>query len=186
MQKAVDIHNGMLGRSSSLPLWNSLRVTVKAGRRRPFGFDGQRSASIAVAMAVAGNGSNSRLRVMGFPSPNWNQSPSTVSVSVTAPPPIQVVLKPSPQLGLLSLLFVLSMALGSIFILAIISIPTMNAFTRLAASMNKLSKVVSEEVPGTLSSLKLSGFEINDLTQQLTNLRQRISGTQYQNKVRHK
>jgi hypothetical protein len=45
------------------------------------------------------------------------------------------------------------------------------AFTRLAASMNKLSKVVSEEVPGTLSSLKLSGFEINDLTQQLTNLR---------------
>lgn len=37
--------------------------------------------------------------------------------------------------------------------------------------MDKLSKVVSEEVPGTLSSLKLSGLEINELTQQLDKLR---------------
>lgn len=45
------------------------------------------------------------------------------------------------------------------------------AFRRLAVSMENLSKVASEEVPGTLSSLKLSGLEINDLTQQLSGLR---------------
>lgn len=47
----------------------------------------------------------------------------------------------------------------------------MQAFRRLAVSMDELSKVVSEEVPGTLSSLKLSDLEINDLTCQLNNLR---------------
>lgn len=45
------------------------------------------------------------------------------------------------------------------------------AFRRLAISMDKVSKVISEEVPGTLSSLKLSGLEINDLTSQLKYLR---------------
>ncbi|GAY35511.1 hypothetical protein CUMW_016750 [Citrus unshiu] len=71
------------------------------------------------------------------------------------------------------------MAIGAIFSLAVISIPTMIAFKKLADSADKLSKIVSEEVPGTLSSLKLSGFELNELTQQLTNLRLKISGTQY-------
>ncbi|XP_043724636.1 uncharacterized protein LOC122671471 [Telopea speciosissima] len=86
--------------------------------------------------------------------------------------------RPSPELGLLSLVFVLSTAAGAIFLLALISIPTTNAFRRLSASMGKLSKVVSEEVPGTLHSLKLSGIEINDLTQQLSTLRQKITGYQ--------
>ncbi|KAF8017660.1 hypothetical protein BT93_H2763 [Corymbia citriodora subsp. variegata] len=86
-------------------------------------------------------------------------------------------LRPSPELGLLSLLFVLFMAIGSVLSLAIVSIPAMSAFKRLAASMNDLSKVVSEEVPGTLSSLKLSGLEISELTQQLSHLRQKISGS---------
>ncbi|KAK9131032.1 hypothetical protein Sjap_011519 [Stephania japonica] len=62
-------------------------------------------------------------------------------------------------------------AIGAVFALATISIPTMNAFRRLATSMDKFSKVASEEVPGTLSSLKLSGLEINDLTQQLSKIR---------------
>jgi len=46
------------------------------------------------------------------------------------------------------------------------------AFGRLGASVEKLSKVVSEEVPGTLSSLKLSSLELNELTKQLRLLRQ--------------
>ncbi|KAK9091064.1 hypothetical protein Sjap_024241 [Stephania japonica] len=62
-------------------------------------------------------------------------------------------------------------AIGAVFALATVSIPTMNAFRRLATSMDKFSKVASEEVPGTLSSLKLSGLEINDLTQQLSKIR---------------
>ncbi|KAK9138098.1 hypothetical protein Sjap_008692 [Stephania japonica] len=49
-------------------------------------------------------------------------------------------------------------AIGAVFALATVSIPTMNAFRRLATSMDKFSKVASEEVPGTLSSLKLSVF----------------------------
>ncbi|KAK9123651.1 hypothetical protein Sjap_013253 [Stephania japonica] len=48
-------------------------------------------------------------------------------------------------------------AIGAVFALATVSIPTMYAFRRLATSMDKFSKVASEEVPGTLSSLKLSG-----------------------------
>ncbi|KAK9090654.1 hypothetical protein Sjap_023831 [Stephania japonica] len=50
----------------------------------------------------------------------------------------------------------LAKAIGAVFALATVSIPTMNAFRRLATSMDKFSKVASEEVPGTLSSLKLS------------------------------
>ncbi|KAK9116573.1 hypothetical protein Sjap_015520 [Stephania japonica] len=68
-------------------------------------------------------------------------------------------------------------AIGAIFALDTVSIPTINAFRRLATSMDKFSKVASEEVPGTLSSLKLSGLEINDLTQQLSKIRQKISGS---------
>ncbi|XP_072974664.1 uncharacterized protein [Typha angustifolia] len=75
---------------------------------------------------------------------------------------------------------------GSFFSLAIVSLPVMSAFKRLEVSANKLSKVVSEEVPGTLSSLKLSGLEINDLTSQLNSLRQKISGNQYGKKGRRK
>lgn len=51
----------------------------------------------------------------------------------------------------------------------------LQAFKKLGVSVEKLSKVVSEEVPGTLSSLKLSVLEINELTRQLTNLRYFIS-----------
>ncbi|KAJ6889745.1 hypothetical protein NC651_023479 [Populus alba x Populus x berolinensis] len=86
--------------------------------------------------------------------------------------------KPSPpQLALLSLLFLLSMAIGAMFSLAVICLPAISAFRRLGASVHKLSQVVSEEVPGTLSSLKLSAREINELTRQLAKLRQKISAT---------
>ena len=40
--------------------------------------------------------------------------------------------------------------------------------------MDGLLRVVKEEVPGTLSSLRLSALEINDLTHQLTNLRYKL------------
>lgn len=194
MEKALGNHNCMWGQRQlfSLPLWNPLSVAVKLkpGRQRqkPIGLVAQRNTSVSVS--VAGNGSDSTLRRRpDFHLPNWNSFPSTLTLTLTAQPlPIQqqLLLKPSPQLALFSLLFVLSMALGSILSLAILSIPIMNAFTRLAASMDKLSKVVSEEVPGTLSSLKLSGLEINELTQQLYKLRQIVSGAHYRKKERTK
>ncbi|XP_068660840.1 uncharacterized protein [Aristolochia californica] len=76
--------------------------------------------------------------------------------------------RPSPELGLLLVSFVITSVFGAFLSLA--------ALRKLAVAMQKLSKVVAEEVPGTLSSLKLSSLEINDLTQQLSSLRQRISG----------
>ncbi|KAI3968655.1 hypothetical protein MKX01_028805, partial [Papaver californicum] len=53
---------------------------------------------------------------------------------------------------------------GSFLSLIIVSIPALTSLRRLGISMEKLSKVVSEEVPGALSSLKLSGLEITELT----------------------
>ncbi|XP_072997851.1 uncharacterized protein [Typha latifolia] len=115
-------------------------------------------------------------------------SKTTLLSSQSSPPPFPTDLgfRRDPELGLLALLFVLSAVVGSFFSLAIVSLPVMSAFKRLEVSANKLSKVVSEEVPGTLSSLKLSGLEINDLTSQLNSLRQKISGNQYGKKGRRK
>ncbi|XP_052207816.1 uncharacterized protein LOC127811716 isoform X4 [Diospyros lotus] len=83
-------------------------------------------------------------------------------------------LRSGAELGLLSLFFVLSMAIGAIISLALISLPT--ALKRLAVSMDKLVHLVLKEVPGTLTSLRLSVLEVNELVQQLNNLRQKISG----------
>ncbi|XP_027338576.1 uncharacterized protein LOC113852486 [Abrus precatorius] len=110
-----------------------------------------------------------------------NSSPPTQSiVTAASPSPIAVSrnlgFRPTPELGLLSHLFVLSMAFGAFFSVVVVSIPTLVAFGRLGASVKKLSKVVSEEVPGTLSSLKLSSMELNELTQQLSSLRHKIGG----------
>ncbi|RZC56126.1 hypothetical protein C5167_014985 [Papaver somniferum] len=60
----------------------------------------------------------------------------------------------------------------------IVTCQYLQSLRRLGISMEKLSKVVSEEVPGTLSSLKLSGLEITELTQQLGGIRQKIFGNQ--------
>ncbi|XP_008390331.4 uncharacterized protein [Malus domestica] len=80
-------------------------------------------------------------------------------------------IRSTAELGLLSLLFVLSTDSAAVFSVAILCILTINAMRRLAASVDKLSNVVSREVPGMLSSLKLSGVEINNLAKQLAALR---------------
>nr|AFK40584.1 unknown [Lotus japonicus] len=103
-------------------------------------------------------------------------SPSTQSRIAAAPPSTNLGFRPTPELGLLSHLFVLSMAFCAFLSVAAVSIPTLIAFGRLRTSVKKLSKVVSEEVPGTLYSLKLSSRELNDLTKQLSDLRHNISG----------
>ncbi|KAK2969687.1 hypothetical protein RJ640_025864 [Escallonia rubra] len=87
----------------------------------------------------------------------------------------RIGISPTPELGLFSLFFVLFTAVGAIFSLALISIPTLTLITRLTASMDKLSKVVNQEVPRTLFSLNLSSREIHDLSQQLGSLRSGLS-----------
>ncbi|KAI3951713.1 hypothetical protein MKW98_013771 [Papaver atlanticum] len=104
---------------------------------------------------------------------------SSSSSTSTAPITLRGLgLQPTPKLGLFSILFVLSMVFGSFLSLIIVSIPALPSLRRLGISMEKLSKVVSEEVPGTLSSLKLSGLEITELTQQLGGIRKKIFGNQ--------
>ncbi|XP_061991756.1 uncharacterized protein LOC133709850 isoform X3 [Rosa rugosa] len=126
--------------------------------------------------------SSSKLQLPNIPSSQTRPLLSSSSSSVTAPS-VQVVkalrIRPSPELGLASLLFVLSTAFAALFSLAIFSIPTINALRKLATSVEKLSHVVSEEVPGTLLSLKLSGLEVNDLTKQLTGIRKMVSAARW-------
>ncbi|KAM5568483.1 hypothetical protein ABKV19_016178 [Rosa sericea] len=122
----------------------------------------------------------SKLQLPNIPSSQTQPLLSSSSSSVTSPS-VQLLralrIRPTPELGLASLLFVLSTAFAALFSLAIFSIPTITALRKLATSVDKLSHVVSREVPGTLLSLKLSGLEVNDLTKQLTSIRKMISAT---------
>ncbi|KAI5440900.1 uncharacterized protein LOC127138604 [Lathyrus oleraceus] len=111
-----------------------------------------------------------------LPSISLHSSPNSPSLFTTTPPPEIAEFRPTPELGLLSHLFVFSMVFGAFFSVALISIPTLIAFGKLGDSVKKLSKVYSEEVPGTLCSLKLSSLELNDLTQRLTTIRHKVSG----------
>ncbi|XP_014521783.1 uncharacterized protein LOC106778340 isoform X1 [Vigna radiata var. radiata] len=151
---------------------------------RPFGLNGvSMAATLRTPFFVRVSSSAASAPVAGdtIPAPviSEQHKPDFTPRSQTlveAAPPIEVAknlgFRPNPELGLLSYLFVLSMAFGAFFSVAVVSIPTLIAFGRLGASVKKLEKVVSEEVPGTLSSLKLSSLELNELTQQLSLLRQ--------------
>ncbi|XP_050375340.1 uncharacterized protein LOC126792876 isoform X2 [Argentina anserina] len=113
---------------------------------------------------------SSKLQLPNIPT-SQTQTLLSSSSSVTLQPFRALRIRPSPELGLASLLFVLSTAFAALLSLAIFSIPTTKSLRKLAASMEKLSDVVSQEVPGTLLSLKLSGLEVNDLTKQLSSIR---------------
>ncbi|KAI8526835.1 hypothetical protein RHMOL_Rhmol12G0027700 [Rhododendron molle] len=93
-------------------------------------------------------------------------SPSQAQLTaVHSSPPIDFLKRlPGPELGLLSLLCALSVSIAAIISVALISIPTVVALRRSAVAVQRLVRVVSEEVPGTLYSLRLSGMEIGDLT----------------------
>ncbi|OAY73538.1 hypothetical protein ACMD2_02513 [Ananas comosus] len=134
------------------------------------------------------------------------QRRSAPLLSLSCPPPVSAQndlgsRRSDSEIGLVSLLFVLSVVIiislfSPIYDDALVSgfahtqrcyfgfeavesighNVQQQASKRLAVSADKLSEVVSEDVPGTLLSLKLSSLEINDLTSQLNDLRQRIAG----------
>ncbi|KAK4266024.1 hypothetical protein QN277_026999 [Acacia crassicarpa] len=166
-----------LAEPQSVLLWDSSPIPLKppatmAASFAPVVIPRRRSMTSASATSLE---VTSKLETSKSISP-----PSSSESFVSATPPIRGVknlgFRPTPELGLLSLFFPLSMAFGAFFSVALVSVPTIIAFGRLGASMKKLSKVASEEVPGTLSSLKLSSMELNDLTQKLRNLSDMISG----------
>jgi len=63
----------------------------------------------------------------------------------------------------------------------ILSFTACRALHKLKTAANRLAKVVAEEAPGTLSLLKLSFLEINDLTSQLNDLRKRLTISRFGN-----
>ncbi|XP_062180879.1 uncharacterized protein LOC133885220 [Phragmites australis] len=97
-------------------------------------------------------------------------------VAAQSPPPLAAgAVRRDAETGLALLLFLLSVVMSFFLLLAILSFSACRAFQRLETTVNELSKVVAEGVPGTLSALKLSFLEINDLTSQLKNLRKRLT-----------
>jgi len=73
--------------------------------------------------------------------------------------------------------------MSSFLSLTILSFTACRTLHKLKTAANMLAKVVAEEAPGTLSSLKLSFLEINDLTSQLNNLRKRITISRFGNEA---
>ncbi|TXG71518.1 hypothetical protein EZV62_000097 [Acer yangbiense] len=173
----------MWSASNCLQLPNPNPASIKFKEKHRISNSGTKRNSWSVSSVVATSNSKSGVITMSATSQPQTQSWVSCTTAAAAAPPFIKHYKP-PQLGLLSLYFVLSTAIGAIVSLAIFSVPTMMAFRKLAVSADKLSRVVSEEVPGTLSSLKLSGLEINELTQQLSSLRQKISGIRGHKKSR--
>ncbi|GAB2282940.1 hypothetical protein Dimus_017474 [Dionaea muscipula] len=55
------------------------------------------------------------------------------------------------------------------------AIPTLLAFKRAAESLEKLLDVTREELPDTMTAIRLSGMEISDLTTELSDLGQEIT-----------
>ncbi|KAK3140784.1 hypothetical protein QOZ80_5AG0405790 [Eleusine coracana subsp. coracana] len=66
---------------------------------------------------------------------------------------------------------------------AILLVVLAAAIKTLEIKANKLAEIVAEEIPGTLSSLKLSFLEINDLTSQLQKLRKMLTISQFGKKT---
>ncbi|XP_066362971.1 uncharacterized protein [Miscanthus floridulus] len=92
-------------------------------------------------------------------------------------PPLAAVgaIRRDAETGLALLLVVLTVVMSFFLSLTILSFSATRALQKMETAANKLAKVFAEEVPGTLSSLKLSFMEINDLTSQLKNLRKRLA-----------
>ncbi|CAL5097075.1 unnamed protein product [Urochloa decumbens] len=90
-----------------------------------------------------------------------------------SPPPLLAVgaARRDAETGLAILLLVLAAVMSCFLSLTILSFAASRTLQKLETAANKLLKVVAEEAHGTLSSLKLSFLEINDLTSQLTSLR---------------
>lgn len=157
-------------------MWGQL-VPVAVTMKPVSPFHGGRRASSVVSRKL--NIPSLKLQPPNIPSSQTK--PLLSSSSSVIAPSVQVFralrIRPSAELGLVSLLFVISTAFAAFFAVAVVSIPTIGALRNLATSMEKLSHVVSQEVPATLFSLKLSGLEVNDLTKQLTSLRKMISTT---------
>ncbi|KAF8725801.1 hypothetical protein HU200_020361 [Digitaria exilis] len=100
-------------------------------------------------------------------SARYSLRPRLVAAQSHPPPPLPAVRRDA-ETGLALLLVVIAAVLRISFRFSL-------AFVVVLASGKPLVEQEAEEVPGTLSSLKLSFLEISDLTSQLKNIRKRIT-----------
>nr|CAB3460136.1 unnamed protein product [Digitaria exilis] len=117
-------------------------------------------------------------------SARYSLRPRLVAAQSHPPPPLPAVRRDA-ETGLALLLVVIAAVLRISFGFSLAFVVVLATGKRLVErkqglrkfemAANKLVKVVAEEAPGTLSSLKLSFLEISDLTSQLKNLRKRIT-----------
>ncbi|KAG2624488.1 hypothetical protein PVAP13_3KG137600 [Panicum virgatum] len=97
------------------------------------------------------------------------------------PLPAAATVRRDAETGLALLLVVLAAVMSCFLSFTILSFTACRALHKLKTAANRLAKVVAEEAPGTLSLLKLSFLEINDLTSQLNDLRKRLTISRFGN-----
>ncbi|KAF8762689.1 hypothetical protein HU200_009218 [Digitaria exilis] len=107
-------------------------------------------------------------------SARYSLRPRLVAAQSHPPPPLPAVRRDA-ETGLALLLVVIAAVMSCFLSVTILSFSARRGLRKFEMAANKLVKVVAEEAPGTLSSLKLSFLEISDLTSQLKNLRKRIT-----------
>ncbi|CAN6353689.1 unnamed protein product [Urochloa humidicola] len=116
---------------------------------------------------------------------SYRSQPRLVAAQSHPPPQLPAVgaVRRDAETGLALLLVVLAAVMSCFLSVTILSFSASRTLQKLETATNKLVKVVTDEAYGTLSSLKLSFLEINDLTSQLTNLRKRLTISRFGNKA---
>jgi hypothetical protein len=59
--------------------------------------------------------------------------------------------------------------------LVIAAVPALNAMSKAAISLSKLAETARQELPDTMTAIRLSSMEMSDLTSELSELSQEIS-----------
>ncbi|KAK3137555.1 hypothetical protein QOZ80_5BG0453910 [Eleusine coracana subsp. coracana] len=105
-------------------------------------------------------------------------------VAAQSPPPLAAGgIRRDAETGLAILLVVLAAVMTFSLSLIILSFSAHKAIKKLEIKANKLAAIIAEEVPVTMSSLKLSFMEINDLTSQLQKLRKMFAISRFGKKT---
>ncbi|KAJ8765690.1 hypothetical protein K2173_014812 [Erythroxylum novogranatense] len=100
---------------------------------------------------------------------------SQYTASVGSPPASSYLVLRLTQRHILFLIVVACAMAVSATWLFLSAIPTLLAFKRAAESLEKLTDVTREELPGTMAAIRLSGMEISDLTVELSDIGQEIT-----------
>lgn len=132
--------------------------------------------SLSVAVESAQVGSNEKEAVLpqsdeGL-SPQWNVQVGNPVLPPMASPLAKLTLSDK---AFFLLLFIACTTAAAFTSLVIASIPTLQAMRRAAISLSRLADTAREELPSTMTAIRLSGMELSDLTLELSDLSQEIT-----------